>query len=35
MINNIRTKLLQLELLNLELKSIKYELNQFLELFFY
>jgi hypothetical protein len=33
--NNIKTKFLQLDWINLELKWTKYELNQFLELFFY
>jgi hypothetical protein len=35
MVDNINTKLLQLELLNLELKWIFYELYNFLELFLY
>jgi hypothetical protein len=34
-INNINTKLMQLQWINLELKSIIYELNKFLELFLY
>jgi hypothetical protein len=34
-INNINTKLLQLEWLNLELKWIKYEFHKFLVLFLY
>ena len=33
--NNMKTKLLQLEWVNLELKWINYELNKFLELFLY
>jgi hypothetical protein len=33
--NNINTKLLQLEWINLELKWIKYEFYKFLELFLY
>jgi hypothetical protein len=33
--NNIKTKLLQLEWINLELKWTKYELNKFLDLFLY
>jgi hypothetical protein len=35
MINNIIINLMQLECVNLKLKWIKYELNQFLELFLY
>jgi hypothetical protein len=35
MMNNIKTKLLQLEWLNLELKWINYEFHKFLELFLY
>jgi hypothetical protein len=35
MMNNIKTKLLQLEWINLELKWIKYELYKFLDLFLY
>jgi hypothetical protein len=33
MMNNIKTKLLQLEWINLELKWIFYEFNKFLDLF--
>jgi hypothetical protein len=35
MINDIKTKLLQLERINLELKWIKYELYKFLDLCLY
>jgi hypothetical protein len=35
MIDNIKTKLLPLEWINLELKCIKYDLYKFLELFLY
>jgi hypothetical protein len=35
MIDNIKTKLLSLEWINLELKCIKYDLYKFLELFLY
>jgi hypothetical protein len=35
LIDNVNTKLLQLELLNLELKWINYELYKFMELFSY
>jgi hypothetical protein len=35
MIENIKTKLLQLERINLELKRIFYELNKFQDLFLY
>jgi hypothetical protein len=35
MIDNIKTKLMSMEWLNLELKWIKYDLYKFLELFLY
>jgi hypothetical protein len=35
MIDNVKTKLLQLEQINLELKRIFYELNKFQDLFLY
>jgi hypothetical protein len=35
MIDNIKTKLLQLEWINLGLEWIKYELNKFMDLFSY
>jgi hypothetical protein len=35
MINNINTKLMQLEWIKKELKLIYYDLNKFLELFLY
>jgi hypothetical protein len=35
MINNIKTKLMPLEWVNLELEGIKYEFHKFLDLFVY
>jgi hypothetical protein len=35
MIDNIKTKLMSLEWINLELQRIKYEFHKFLELFLY
>jgi hypothetical protein len=35
MMKNIKTKILQMEWIKLELKCIKYELYKFLELFWY
>jgi hypothetical protein len=35
MINNIRTKLLQVEWINLELEWVNYEVNKFMDLFWY